>query len=205
MQSPSRYTLISHPPESNITLDLMSEAADLLVAGRIAEATDKVVAADISSLRDWYHLEAQASTAILENFGIKPSKPPPELKTKSIHKQRDFHAILERDGWYCRFCGIRVIDPRARKRMSLLVAELGWGSTNLTKHACLAVLASPDHVLPRSWGGSNEHSNLVTACWPCQFSRLEVRIEECLIFDPRDREPIRNEWDGLLRVLQVEP
>ena len=29
------------------------------------------------------------------------------------------------------------------------------------------------------WGGSNEEDNLVTACWPCRFSRHEHRIERC--------------------------
>jgi hypothetical protein len=184
----------------------MSEAADLLVSGRLKDAAEKVLKADSQSLGAWFHYEAQASSKILEQHGIKPSTPPRKLKTKEIHKQRDFHAILDRDGWHCRFCSIRVIDPRARRRFSQLLPDaMRWGSTNLSKHACLAVLASPDHVLPRGWGGSNELDNLVTACWPCQFSRMEVRIEECGMNDPRDRQPIADDWDGLLRVLQVDP
>jgi len=201
-----KNTLIKHPPESDITLDLMSEAADLLVSDRLKDAAEKTLEADIQSLGDWFHFEAQASTKVLQQHGIVPSTPPRELKTKTTHKQRDFYTILERDGWHCRFCSTRVIDPRARRRFSLLLPDaMRWGSTNLSKHACLAVLASPDHVLPRGWGGSNDLDNLVTACWPCQFSRMEVRIEECGISDPRDRAPIKNQWDGLLRVLEVDP
>ena len=76
-----------------------------------------------------------------------------------------------------------------------------WGRRNLGKHACLAVLASHEHVVPRQWGGSNEQNNLVTACWSCQFSRHNYRLEDSGIIDPRNRAPINDVWDGLFRVL----
>ena len=207
-QNPSRYTLITHPRESNVTLDLMSEAADLLLDRRVHEATAKIVQANIRSLREWFHYEAQKTTLVLRRHGIERSKlpkPPKELKTEGDAKAQIKKSVFGRDRWHCRFCCIRVIDPQIPKHLSGIFSEFPWGSANLEKHACLAVRASHDHVLPRSWGGSNDDANLVTACWPCQFSRMEHRIEECGISDPREREPIRSDWDGLLRFLKVRP
>lgn len=67
----------------------------------------------------------------------------------------------------------------------------------------IAVLGSHDHVVPRSWGGSNELDNLVTACWPCQFGRGNARLEDCGLIDPRDRAPVVDDWDGLSRLVVV--
>ena len=201
---PCRYSLIEHPAESNTTLDRMSEATDLLVAERIDDARERILQADIRSLCEWFHFEAQPTTLALQRHGITRSalpKPPKDVKTRGDASAKTKYAIFQRDAWHCRFCGIRVIDPRVRKRLSETLSEFRWGRGNLNKHACLAVLASHDHVVPRQWGGSNEEDNLVTACWSCQFSRQSYRIDDCGIFDPRDRPPINDGWDGLCRVL----
>ena len=201
-----RYSLIEHPAASNIVLDLMSEATDLMVAGRMDDARKRLLQADIPSLREWFHYEAQPTTLALRRHGISRSglpKPPKALKTQGDASAKTKHAIFRRDVWHCRFCGIRVIDPRARKRLSGAFGEFHWGRGNLNKHACLAVVASHDHVVPRQWGGSNEKENLVTACWACQFSRHNYRIEDCGILDPRDRPPVTAGWDGLCRLLDA--
>ena len=201
-----KNSLIEHPPESNIVLGLMSEAADMLVAEQTDDALERILQADTRSLREWFHFQAQATTVALRRHGIIRSalpRPPKDLKTPGDASARTKYAIFRRDGWHCRFCGTRVIDPRVRKCLSDTFGEFRWGRGNLNKHACVAVLASHDHVVPRQWGGSNEPDNLVTACWPCQFSRHNYRIEDCGIFDPRDRPPIDAGWDGLCRVLDA--
>ena len=204
--APCRRSLIEHPAESDIVLDLMSQAADLLLARRTHDALGRILQADIGSLGEWFHREAQATTKALARHGIARSalpNPPRDLKTPGDASASTKRAVFRRDAWHCRFCGIRVIDPRARKCFSASFEEFRWGRDNLDKHACLAVLASHDHVLPRQWGGSNEPNNLVTACWPCQFSRHNYRIGDCGIFDPRDRPPVSDGWDGLCRVLNA--
>ena len=200
-KEPCRLSLIEHPPESGVVLGLMSEAVDLLLARRMDDALERILQADIGSLREWFHYLAQRTTVVLRCHGIDRSSlpsPPKELKTPGDASAGTKHAVFRRDRWHCRFCVTRVIDPRVRKRLSDTFGAFPWGRGNLNKHACLAVLASHDHVLPRQWGGSNEPDNLVTACWPCQFSRHSYRIEDCGIFDPRDRPPVDSGWDGLL-------
>ncbi|WP_425342692.1 HNH endonuclease [Piscinibacter koreensis] len=60
--------------------------------------------------------------------------------------------------------------------------------------------ASLDHVVPHSRGGTHELSNLVTACYCCQFGRGEWTLAESELADPRHREPIVDGWDGLDRL-----
>lgn len=54
--------------------------------------------------------------------------------------------VWQRDKWRCRYCGEKLL----RK------AE-----------------ATVDHVIPRSRGGSNKMSNLVTACVPCNQGKAD--------------------------------
>ena len=201
-----RFSLIEHPAESNVVLDLMAEAADLLVAGQIGGAHARILAADIPSLCEWFHYEGQPTTKILKRHGIERSNlptPPKELKTKGDATQQTKDFMFARDGWHCRFCGIRVLDPKVRPHLSRMFTDVRWGRRNLEKHACIAIRGSHDHVVPRQWGGANDENNLVSACWPCQFSRSRHRIEDCGLFDPRDRAPINDGWDGLRRVFRV--
>ena len=203
-----RFSLISLPSQSNHVLDRMSLAADLFVNGRPQEAIGEVRRADLEPLRDWFHAAQKTRSVLACNGFIRSQLPKPASDLKVEAKdasRRQCNRVFERDGWCCRFCGIRVIDPRAIMRIRRLVPGFPWGkgTTNLTRHACQAVRGTHDHVLPRSWGGLNEDSNLVTACWACQFSRVHYRTEDCGIADPRDRDPVHTEWDGLLRILVV--
>ena len=76
-----------------------------------------------------------------------------------------------------------------------------WGTRNADKHSALAALsASLDHVVPHSRGGSNEESNLVTACNACQFGRGQWTLEEVGFIDPREFKPALDAWDGLTRL-----
>ena len=67
-------TLISHPPASNNTHDLISEAANLVVDERISEARAKIIEADIRVLTEWFHLEAQKTTKVLAAYNIDRAK-----------------------------------------------------------------------------------------------------------------------------------
>ena len=71
-------------------------------------------------------------------------------------------------------------------------------------HAGLLVhMGSHDHVPPLSYGGSNADENLVVACWVCQFARGEWLLEDALVADPRSQPPLRDGWDGLMRILDI--
>jgi hypothetical protein len=61
--------------------------------------------------------------------------------------------IYERDGYRCVWCVRMVVEGRRR------------GADTSVR------LASVDHVLPRCFGGSNEHRNLITSCVQCNSRR----------------------------------
>jgi 5-methylcytosine-specific restriction endonuclease McrA len=113
-------------------------------------------------------------------------------------------AVFQRDGWRCRVCGVRVLYPKAVKKLrDLFPAAARWGRSNVDQHSALLVLkASLDHILPHSRGGDNDPLNLVTACYPCQFGRSSWTLEEVGLTDPRLRPPVVNHWDGLVRLMK---
>jgi 5-methylcytosine-specific restriction endonuclease McrA len=59
-------------------------------------------------------------------------------------------AIYHRDNWSCVYCGRRVTDS-----------------------AEVPVVLTLDHLLPKSLGGTNDASNLVSACRQCNCSRQD--------------------------------
>lgn len=67
--------------------------------------------------------------------------------------------IYERDSWKCVWCGCAVASV-SRK----YARDAVGGSVRL---------ATLDHVLPRTRGGSNHHGNLVTSCSECNEARGE--------------------------------
>jgi hypothetical protein len=74
--------------------------------------------------------------------------------------------IYERDGWRCVWC-------------TAYVATSGQlaGPLDARARAADLRLATLDHVLPRSRGGSNHESNLITCCSECN----ERRGDTCAI------------------------
>ena len=111
--------------------------------------------------------------------------------------------IHERDGWRCRFCGIRVVSKKARAILAKMFPDetRSLGGSKMKHCALNSLAASLDHILPHARGGNNEELNLVTACTCCQFGRNQWTLQEVGFNDPRDREPIIDSWDGLTRIL----
>lgn len=52
-----------------------------------------------------------------------------------------------------------------------------------------------DHVVPQSWGGSNEYDNLVTSCARCNIEKSAMNLNVYMHFlrerDGVDTDPIR--------------
>ena len=112
--------------------------------------------------------------------------------------------IFARDGYHCRFCGVRVVVPAARRVLAATMPDaLCWQGPATALHAAfLYVSATSDHVIPHSRGGTNDPENLVTTCWPCNFGRGGYLLEQMGLSDPRDRPLILDGWDGLTRLLR---
>lgn len=109
--------------------------------------------------------------------------------------------LLARDGYHCRFCGIPVVRSETRALIREAYPEaMRWGVRNADQHAGFqAMMLQYDHLLPHARGGTNEPSNMLVTCAPCNNGRSNLTLEEVGLADPRLRDPIRSNWDGLER------
>jgi 5-methylcytosine-specific restriction endonuclease McrA len=114
-------------------------------------------------------------------------------------------ALFRRDGYHCRFCGIPVIPREVVNRIRTAYPEaVPWGRRNIEKHAAfLLMCAEYDHIVPHARGGNNDFDNIVITCAGCNYGRIYGSVchtleEQCLL-DPRQRRPVRSNWDGLTR------
>ncbi len=112
-------------------------------------------------------------------------------------------AVLSRDGYRCRYCGIPVVDAEIRKIANKLHPEsVTWGGDPRYQHAGFAVMwLQYDHVVPWSHGGRTDKDNVVIACALCNFGKWNNTLKQLGLEDPRNRAPDkRNDYDGLERL-----
>ena len=193
-------------PESAQAAELLSSAADALLAGDMASAEQDIRAADFRSLRNYSYLLCGPISLAIHRQAHYPKYPPIQTRdTARMPSRSDERRVYARDGYRCRYCSSRVVLKEARNAFrAAFPSTARWGRTNEEKHFGLATLtASLDHVHPFRRGGTNDEQNLVTACGPCQFGRVHWTLEEVEIDDPRSFAPVVDGWDGLGR-LQVK-
>lgn len=202
-----RNCLISPFAELDVAVDRISDAADAFLAGDMDCARAKLHQANIPLLRELAVRAMGAHDRELHRLrGV--AKPPKSGKPgMRMPGQAVTNTIFQRDGWRCRFCGVRVVVPAARRVLARAMPDaLCWQGPNDVLHAAfLYVSATLDHVVPHSWGGTNEPENLIAACWPCNFGRGGYLLEEMGINDPRGRPAVRDGWDGLTRLVRQSP
>jgi hypothetical protein len=193
-----------HPPsEVHEAVDLFDQAADAIVNGDQARARLLIAQADLAPIFDFVERIWGKVDLNIHRFRNVPGAP---LRDKTCKERMPSASkkleIYLRDGWRCRFCGIRVISPKALLILQKHFPDVARsGPRNKDNHsAFLALKAVVDHLLPHSRGGNNDPYNLVTTCGPCNYGRSYWIIEEVGIKDPRQRPPIVDHWDGLARV-----
>ncbi len=125
--------------------------------------------------------------------------------------------VIARDGYFCRYCGVPVIDPQAQSVLrKAYPEEYRWWSKkgevksspkNIEKHVAFQALDLDwEHVVPRSLGGMNSLSNIIVACAPCNTGKGNYTLVEMRLNDPRERPPTVpigfEDWNGLTCVLE---
>jgi 5-methylcytosine-specific restriction endonuclease McrA len=195
-------------------IDEIAEATEYLDAAATAHlaknstlASDLIRRADVPAIRDWaYTIMGKnseynrywlldGSPAVVSVDLRKQPRMPSEAQKAELHL---------RDGHHCRFCGIPVIRKKVRVFLIQHYPDAAkWVPTNGSNHTALRVMdAQYDHILPHSRGGATDLHNLVVTCAPCNYGRWKYTIEEVRLTDPREREPVRSNWDGLERLLK---
>ena len=191
---------------------LLNEAVSAHLEGRSNEAERLLRKANIWEIHEWS--EKMWGKQPRDWSGYDPNPPPvlpeqrraPEYIPVGVKKE-----ILKRDGYICRFCGIPVIDKRAKKILKQAYPEtipIENNMSNEGKHKAFQAMDwNPDHLLPRSRGGTNTQDNLVVACAPCNCGRGERTLADMKLEDPR-RRPVRKTplhgpigWTGLSQLI----
>lgn len=202
-----RKSLLEPIKELELAANLLEEAANALMMGMADHASDLVRRADMPEIMTYaVRLVGRMSKEVHRHTQRPKCLPNGERDPTRMPTSTVQEAIFVRDGWRCRFCGIKVISKAARAVLIRLYPDAThWVKQEFQRHSALYAMASSlDHIVPHGRGGKNEKCNFVTACYCCQFGRGEWTIDEVQLLNPLEREPITDAWDGLVRILNVQ-
>jgi DNA-directed RNA polymerase subunit RPC12/RpoP len=201
-----RKCFVTPIPELDEAADLVSAAADALLASKQELARDLLRQADMPIVHAYASRVMGKADIDIHRYrpvgGLAIERPALAKVAQRMPAASVEADIYRRDGYRCRFCGCRVILKAARGTMHSLVPDaIPWGAADKNKHAAFyALTATVDHLVPHAKGGDNSPGNLLTTCQPCNFGKGNWLIEEIGLLDPRSRPPVADAWDGLRRI-----
>ena len=203
-----RKSLLEPIKELELAAKLLDAAGNALIMGRSVLTSELVRRADIPEIMKYAVMLVGKMSNEVHRHTRRPKclskeqRDPTRMPTSTVQE-----AIFARDGWRCRFCGIKVISKAARAVLIRLYPDkTHWVKQEFQRHSALYAMASSlDHIVPHGRGGKNEECNFVTACYCCQFGRGEWTIDEVEVSDPFKHEPVIDAWDGLVRIVNVQP
>ena len=80
--------------------------------------------------------------------------------------------------------------------------EFRRGPRNIDTHGIRCIFyPSADHMIHWNKGGRTDLTKLVTSCVPCNFGKDQYTVEQIVNENPFQREPLMDDWDGLLSYL----
>lgn len=132
--------------------------------------------------------EATESLRAISRVGLDHAQPP-------LARQA---AIFARDRYSCRYCGTRTILIPVMYTISALYGSIfkahrHWRRDE-TDIAYWTYATSLEHIVPTQHGGTNEVTNLATACWRCNALKGSATLEQIgWTLRPVSDRP----WDGL--------
>lgn len=189
------WSLAEPPPGVEISADLIRLAVDAVDAGRLPAARSFLRALDWTAFETYWHeagLEngrRHDKTAHRKTNGTKGPAIPRTVKL----------VVAKRDGWRCRYCGLRVISAPVLKSLEVrFPALLPLAQRAVDEHPAHRVLrCTQDHVVAQAASGSNAPDNLVTSCGACNFQKGDCSLDELSLRHPLSRDPLLEGWDGL--------
>ncbi len=202
-----RDCLLPPIPELERAISSLDLAVSSVLKRDTVRASQLIVDANLAEIREYTaRIVGKLSVDVHRRTALPATVPNAERFENRMPAASKELQIFVRDGWRCRFCAVRVISRQARKLLcDLFPRETRWELSDAEKHTCLyAIAASLDHVLPYSRGGDDDVTNLVTACYCCQFGRGNFTLSEVELNDPRDRPPQVTGWDGLSRLIAFQ-
>jgi 5-methylcytosine-specific restriction endonuclease McrA len=192
---------------------LLADAASAHLRGDRKKTEELLRAADMPIIGEWldpiWSGQNNIYRAIRKVAGLPPILPKadrakPRQPTAAMKK-----ALIKRDGFHCRLCGIPLVRAEVRRVFTRLYPEAArWTGTRANEqHRGLQVTwLQYDHVIVHSRGGETSIENLVVTCPACNFGRDRYMMSEVGLRDPRSypRSPTWTgwqSWDGLEQLL----
>ena len=183
----------------------MDDAVTAHLDGDLTKVAELIRRADVPALSAWSEsLWGAGGPWSLPPLPVENPLPfvPRESRIKvRMPPTEDLALLLQRDGYHCRFCGIPLVRAEIRMLIRSAYPEaLRWGPRNADQHAAFqAMWLQYDHLIPHARGGTNDVSNMLVTCAPCNNGRSNLTLEEVGLSHPLAREPVRSAWDGLER------
>lgn len=185
---------------------LLDAAVSAHLLGRRAMADELIRLADLPAITEWTNSLWGPGGPWSRPLPVEnplPVIPKSERVDTRMPTKAEKEALLARDGYHCRFCGIPLIRAETRSLMRKAYPDaLRWGdqNRNVDQHAAFqAMWVQYDHLVPHARGGTSDLTNMLVTCAPCNYGRFNLTIEEAGLADPRSRDPVRSTWDGLER------
>lgn len=194
-------------PEIFEAAELLKQAVDAHYTGNQKLAEKLIIEADNPMIREWTE-SIWGTNGIYSSLKNKigDAKMVPNEMRDSLRMPNKSTQIelLQRDGFYCRFCRIPVIRKEVREHFKKIYPKaMTWGKTNQSQHAAFqAMWLQFDHIVPHARGGKTTHENMVITCAPCNYGRMNFLLEEIGISLAEIQVPSLEEWDGLERFLK---
>jgi 5-methylcytosine-specific restriction endonuclease McrA len=191
---------------------LLEQALEAHIKGDRIAAAEFIRQADKPDVRAWTESlwgSAKANPDQPQYIRYRPvADSPPSLEKHLRQPVRmptasERTRLIERYGYNCAFCGIPLIRKEVRSAFNIAYPDAAyWGDTNVTQHAGFQCLwLQYDHLLPHSRGGDSSIDNVVITCAPCNYGRWQWTLDELGLIDPRTRDIIKTDWDGLERMI----
>lgn len=192
-------------PEIFAAYRALSDAVDAHLSGSFDVAATRFKNADCPIVLEW--LNATWANVTQHIVVMKPAFDTKLIPPRDRDPDRNIamhvrNAVLERDGYRCRYCGLPVVHADIRKiAHSLYPDAVPWNPHDpKLKHAGFQALwLQFDHVEPHSHGGKSTVENVVIACALCNFGKDAHTLRQLDLEDPRIRPPVSSKFDGLER------
>lgn len=210
MHLSSLRTCLRDPiPELLDAARALDEAVSAHLTGDLVSADRLIRNADIPAVFSWSESLWGKGGPWTRPLPVASPTPfvPDELRAKPrMPGKATKAALIARDGYHCRFCGIPVVRTEIISAIRKAYPEAArWGNRNAEQHSGLqALMLHYDHILPHARGGTSDFSNMLITCAPCNCGRSNLTLEEVGLADPFLRDPVRSAWDGLERFAEKQ-
>ncbi len=194
-------------PEIIYSAEQLSKAVDSHGLGNFDVANRLFKETNLESIRNWTESiwgSHGIHRELINSYGTPKTVLTEFRDVKRMPSKEEERILIQRDGLFCRFCGIPLIRKEVRMKLNKLYPEaIPWGKKNGQQHAAFqAMWLQFDHVIPHARGGKTELNNLVITCAPCNYGRMNFLLDEIDLQMPEVvNKPIVN-WDGLERILK---